>query len=190
MKRFRSLFGLSDHGWLPVGVRPRAAQVRHDGFPMTEPVATSNVDVTFAFVDLAGFTALTEAHGDAEAVGLLDRFVAMSADSLGPGDRLVKSIGDAVMLAFSGPTAAVVGMGRLFSGLAGTDLPAARAGIHHGSAIEREGDYLGASVNLTARVAGQAHGGQVLATLDVAAAARDMGVSVRDLGHLELQNVA
>lgn len=157
---------------------------------MTHQPAADPVHATFAFVDLAGFTALTEAHGDAEAVALLDRFQAITTGALGPDDRLVKTIGDAVMLAFAGPDAAIAATTRLFTALAATDLPVARAGLHHGRAIEHNGDYLGASVNLTARVAGQAHGAQVLATTEVAEAARRHGVTVVDLGCFELRNVA
>jgi adenylate cyclase len=156
---------------------------------MTYQPAADPVNATFGFVDLAGFTALTEAHGDAEAVALLDRFEAITTGALGPDDRLVKTIGDAVMLAFPGPDAAIAATTRLFTALAGTDLPVARAGLHHGRAIEHNGDYLGATVNLTARVAGQAHGAQVLATTEVAEAARHRGVTVVDLGCFDLRNI-
>jgi class 3 adenylate cyclase/YHS domain-containing protein len=148
------------------------------------------IEATVGFVDLAGFAALTEAHGDGEAVALLDRFEAMTTDVLGPSDRLVKTIGDAVMVAFAGPDGAIHALTRLFAALLGTDLPIARAGLHHGHAIERGGDLLGASVNLAARVAGQAHGGQVLATAEVADAARGHGIAVVDLGAFELRNIA
>lgn len=151
----------------------------------------SEIVATFGFVDLAGFTALTEAHGDDEAVALIDRFEAITADALGAGDHLVKTIGDAVMVAFPDPAAAIVAIGRLFAAaMAEPGLPVLRAGLHHGSAIERGGDYLGASVNLAARVAGQAHGGQVLATIDVAEVARRSSVTVVDLGAFELRNIA
>lgn len=151
----------------------------------------SDIEATFGFVDLAGFTALTEAHGDSEAVALLDRFEAITTAALGTGDRLVKTIGDAVMVAFANPAAAIVAVSRLFAAaIAEPGLPVLRAGLHHGSAIERSGDYFGASVNLAARVAGQAHGGQVLATIEVADAARLSGVTVVDLGSFELRNIA
>ncbi len=151
----------------------------------------SGIEATFGFVDLAGFTALTEAHGDSEAVALLDRFEAITTEALGTGDRLVKTIGDAVMVAFPDPAAAIMALGKLFAvATAEPGLPVLRAGLHHGSAIERSGDYLGASVNLAARVTGQAHGGQVLATLEVGDVARRSGVTVVDLGTFELRNIA
>jgi len=73
-------------------------------------VGAETVERTFSFVDLAGFTALTEAHGDLDAVDLLDRFISLARDSLSAGDELVKSIGDAVMLATPGPGAAVAAL--------------------------------------------------------------------------------
>jgi len=151
----------------------------------------SEIEATFGFVDLAGFTALTEAHGDNEAIALLDRFEAITTGALGPTDRLVKTIGDAVMIVFLDPDAAVTAVSRLFrTALAEARLPIPRAGLHHGHAVDRNGDYFGATVNLAARVAGQAHGGQVLATGVVAAAARGHGVNVVELGAFELRNIS
>jgi len=155
-------------------------------------VETSGSDKwTFAMVDLAGFTALTEAHGDDEAADLAINFARLATARLGPGDRLVKPIGDAVLLASETPDAALT----LVRGLLEDcnqlpDFPVARAGLHHGSAAERDGDLFGAAVNLTARVAGQAAGGQVLATGTVADVARETGVAVRSIGSFELRNVA
>lgn len=170
----------------PALVQPLGLQ-RRDPWRET-PVVT--VTATFAFVDLAGFTALTEAHGDDEAVGLLDEFVRISAESVGPKGQLVKTIGDAVMLKFFSPGAAVAAVAKLFAALDGSDLPIARAGVHHGEAIERDRDYFGSTINLTARVAGQAAGGQVLATAEVAVAARCAGVPVIELGAFELRNIS
>ena len=91
----------------------------------------SESEATFGFVDLAGFTALTEAHGDDEALALLDRFEAITTGALGPTDRLVKTIGDAVMIVFGDPDTAVNGVSRLFRGaLAEARLPIPRAGLH------------------------------------------------------------
>jgi class 3 adenylate cyclase len=96
----------------------------------------SEIEATFGFIDLAGFTALTEAHGDDEAVGLLDRFERLARGSLGPDDRLVKTIGDAAMFAFANRRAGVEATGRLFQAcLAESGMPLPRAGLHHGVAI-------------------------------------------------------
>jgi hypothetical protein len=74
------------------------------GMNATDAAAESPV-VTIAFVDLAGFTALTDAHGDVEAITIAKAFQQQVIGALGPGDRLVKTIGDAVMLAFPDPAA-------------------------------------------------------------------------------------
>lgn len=148
------------------------------------------VERTIAFVDLAGFTALTDVHGDEDAADVAARFCQLARDSLGPGDRLVKSIGDAVMLESPGPSEAVALVGRL---CAATDAEPAflvvRTGVHHGPVIERDGDVFGATVNLASRVAAQAGGGQVLATAVVAEAAHAAGVVVRPLGPVMLRSI-
>ena len=145
---------------------------------------------TFAMVDLAGFTALTESHGDDLAADLATTFADLAAQHLGPGDRLVKTLGDAVLLAALEPAAGLHLVRRLLdSCYAIPDFPIARAGIHHGPAVERGGDLFGAAVNLTARVAAQAAGGQTLATGGVAHAATELGMETVALGRFEMRNV-
>ena len=146
---------------------------------------------TFAFVDLAGFTALTEAHGDQEAVQQIDRFVELTRSSLDSGDQLVKCMGDAVMLCFNGPDAALACIVRLLNGCQDLEnFPMPRAGLHHGPAIKKDDDWFGATVNLAARVTGQAHGGQALGTTPIARAASAQTISVTELGCFTLRNIA
>lgn len=157
---------------------------------MSDGLDDGPLEATFAFVDLAGFTALNEAHGDQEAVDLADRFEVLARDSLASGDRLIKTIGDAVFVMFTDPERALGGLTRMLTAAAvEPDFPLPRSGLHHGPAIARRGDVIGNAVNLAARVAGQAHGGQVLGTADIATAARDLGVHVVDLGCFNLRNL-
>ena len=146
---------------------------------------------TFAFVDLAGFTAVTEAHGDREAVAILQAFRARVLEVLGPDDQLVKTIGDAVMLRFPSPTRAVVALQQLLRREIATPdavlLP--RAGAHHGRAVAVEGDFYGAAVNLASRVAGCARPGQLLVTSELAFAAQQLGATITHLGSPELRNI-
>jgi adenylate cyclase len=157
----------------------------------TMPSDTS-VEATFAFVDLAGFTAVTEAHGDAEAVAIVRAFRDRALQVLGPDDELVKTIGDAVMLRFPTPEAAVTALRELLQReLVVRDavlLP--RAGAHHGHAVAVDGDYFGAAVNLAARVAGEARGGQLLVTTRAAIAARGLGAVITHVGSVPLRNVS
>ena len=150
------------------------------------------VEATFAFVDLAGFTAMTEAHGDAEAVAIVQAFRARALHVLGPDDELVKTIGDAVMLRFPAPDAAIRALRELLQRelVVGDAVLLPRAGAHHGSAVAVGGDYYGAAVNLAARVAGEAGGGQLLVTTQAAMSARDLGAVVTHVGSVRLRNVS
>jgi class 3 adenylate cyclase len=78
---------------------------------------------------------------------------------------VIKTIGDAVMIRHSDPSQAVVlGLTAAHEVIAGHGSPAVRVGMHHGPAIERSGDWFGATVNLAARVATLAARGEVLLT--------------------------
>lgn len=157
---------------------------------MTEPSIPGN-RWTFAMVDLAGFTALTEAHGDEQAADLAVKFAELAKTCLRPTDRLIKPIGDAVLLASPEPRTGLELVNRLLQATSQLEgFPLARAGLHHGPAAERDGDMFGAAVNLAARVAGQASGGQTLVTGPVANAARQEGRTVASIGTLTLRNVA
>ena len=146
---------------------------------------------TFALVDLAGFTALTEAHGDETAADLATDFAELAERHLGPADRLVKTIGDAVLLASECPAAGLGLVRGILDEVYQTEaFPIARVGLHHGEAVERRNDMYGAAINLTARIAAQAAGGQVLATSTVAESASADGIVIASLGEFTLRNVA
>jgi adenylate cyclase len=159
---------------------------------MTPTPTEDAVEATFAFVDLAGFTAMTETHGDAEAVAIVRAFRDRALHVLRPGDELVKTIGDAVMLRFPTPQAAISALQELLQRelVVGNAILLPRAGAHHGSAMLVDGDYYGGAVNLAARVAGQARGGQLLVTTHAALAARDLGATVTHVGSVQLHNVS
>ncbi len=115
-----------------------------------------------AFADLAGYTQLTEQQGDEEAASIVERFVADVTHTLPDEARIVKTIGDEVMLVSSDPAALAdwaVGFQALVSGR-----PVPRIGIHAGEVLYRDGDYYGREVNLAARVAARAAAGEVLVT--------------------------
>lgn len=149
------------------------------------------VERTIAFVDLAGFTALTDAHGDDAAADLIESFTALALDACtAAGAELVKSVGDAVMLAASTPAVGLHAVARLFHLTYERDgFPEPRAGLHHGPVVERAGDYFGSTVNLAARVAGRASSGQALLTVPLAAAATATELDVVALGPHQLRNV-
>ena len=149
-------------------------------------------DQTFVFADLAGFTALTEAMGDEDAADLAERFSDAVRDRL-PSHRAaaVKAIGDALMIRAeqAGPAIRLgleivheVG-GRHF-------FPTVRVGMHTGPAVERRGDWFGATVNIAARVSGMARGGEVLLTEATREAAEGVnGLDFHERGRQPLRNV-
>ena len=120
---------------------------------------------TFVFADLAGFTALTEAHGDDSATLIAGDFTAAVRKMLPDYDaEEVKTIGDEVMIRVADPSAAVrLGM-RIVDRLAFHGSPPVRVGMHSGPAIHRNGDWFGATVNLASRVTEAGHPGEVLLT--------------------------
>jgi len=121
--------------------------------------------VGIAFVDLAGYTRLTEEAGEEEALDVVERFVESVEASLPEDARVVKTIGDEVMVVGTDPSALVdwaVGFQLLQ-----TERPRPRIGIHAGGALYRDGDYYGRAVNLASRVGARAAGGEVLVTRPV-----------------------
>jgi class 3 adenylate cyclase len=153
----------------------------------------SAVERTVAFVlaDLAGYVALTEAHGNAEAAGIIERFLAATRASLAPGARLIERVGDQVVVAADDPHAALLTALQLTSSTAREPLfPLIRVAVHAGPVLERDGAYFGAALNIAARVAAQAQPGQILCTETLAASGRNLpGIEMRPLGLVALRHV-
>src|SRR5688572_31417147 len=109
------------------------------------PAPSRRIVATFGFIDLAGFTAHTEEHGDEDAADLATRFFEITRAALGPNDRLVKTIGDAVLVTAPDPESGLALVERLLTDVAAEPrFPALHAGLHHGPAVERGGDGFGA----------------------------------------------
>ena len=148
---------------------------------------------TFLFADLVGFTSLAELHGDDVAADVAVRFGAEAARmATEHGALLVKSLGDAVMIRADDAAEAVLLGARMHDELAAIPgMPPVHVGIHTGRAVERDGDWFGAAVNLAARVADAARGGELLMTEATVAAAGDIGgVELLCLGPQAFKNVS
>jgi adenylate cyclase len=122
--------------------------------------------VAIAFADLAGYTKLTEEAGEVAAVGAVERFVDTVEQTLPIDARVIKTLGDEVMIVAADPTALTSWAVGLVEQLP-TGSPPPRIGIHSGAAIYRDGDYYGREVNRAARVVARAAGGEVLVTRPV-----------------------
>ena len=124
--------------------------------------------LSVVFTDLVGFTTYTEARGDAAAVRVLEETRRIVDRALeGSDGRVVKELGDGVMLAFCDPSGSIECTALLADGLrdsfVGGELPlAARVGLHRGEVVPRGDDLIGHTVNVAARVADVAGPGELL----------------------------
>ncbi len=151
----------------------------------------ARASATIAFIDLAGFTAIADVHGDAAAVETLELFERMVRQALTGYEPPIKWIGDEAMLSFPEPGAAIQALGVLLQSCREeTRLPLTRTAVNHGPVIQRGNDLFGSTVNIAARIAALASAGQMLATRPVAEAAREKGIQVRELGDVAIRSVA
>lgn len=143
------------------------------------------------FADLAGFTALTEVHGDGDAADVADRFTAVASAALAPGARVVKTIGDAVMIVAPDARAGLeTALGVLRAVDAESTFPGVRIGLHVGPVVERGQDVFGATVNLAARLAAHAAVGTIVVSDALAGLVVDEdGITVTALGPTLLKNI-
>lgn len=136
---------------------------------------------------------MTELHGDEEAADLAGEFVEAVRELLREyGAEEVKRIGDAVMIRCEDAALAVVLAIRIVNEVGGRPgFPIVRVGMNTGPAAEREGDWFGVAVNVAARVAGAAAGGEVILTEPTRDAAGPLkSIELRPRGRRKLKNVS
>jgi adenylate cyclase len=121
--------------------------------------------VAIAFADLAGYTRLTEEEGELTAVDAVERFVEAVEVTLPDKARVVKTIGDEVMI-ISSDAAALTDWAVGFQSMQ-TERPLPRIAVHYGVALYRDGDYYGRDINIASRVSGRSAAGEVLVTRPV-----------------------
>jgi adenylate cyclase len=152
-----------------------------------EALEEGRLRVAIAFADLAGYARLTVEQGDEAAVSTVERFVEAVAQTLPADARVIKTLGDEVMVIGSDPAALTEWAVELASGSTPAE-PQPRIGVHYGEALYRDGDYYGRDVNQAARVVARAGGGEVLVTRAVVdtAAAMD-GLDFDRIGEVKLK---
>lgn len=128
---------------------------------MSEPPAGAVV-----FTDIVGFTEFTAQHGDDEALALLDRQDKVVRAALPEGARVVKELGDGLLLWFPEAVSALgacLALSERFEEEAATDVPLwVRVGMHWGCPTRRGDDLVGHDVNLAARIVDVAGPGELL----------------------------
>jgi class 3 adenylate cyclase len=143
---------------------------------MTRKTATLSI----LFADICGSTSLYETLGDAIARGLVSQCLALMTQHVEKqAGSVVKTLGDEIMCTFSKADQAVAAAMDMQEGVTddlpriNPDMPSTmtiRVGLHHGLALLEAGDVFGDAVNIAARMAGLAKGGQILTTRETARA--------------------
>jgi adenylate cyclase len=142
------------------------------------------------FLDLVGYTRLTEEQGDAAAAALAETLaVLVSRSAGGHGGVPVKWLGDGVMVHFPEPAGAVQSALDLVDQLPAAGLPPAHAGVAAGPVVVQGGDYFGRTVNLAARIAAQAGAGQVLVGDSVPGSVSLQDVTFVEAGEVRLKGI-
>jgi len=132
-------------------------------------------EVAICFADLVGFTRLGEEVPPEQLGHLAVRLEALAADVVEQPVRLVKTIGDAAMLASPEPEPLLDAALSLLDAAdaQGGDFPQLRAGVAIGPALSRAGDWFGRPVNLASRITAVARPGSLLAEREVREATSD-----------------
>lgn len=152
-----------------------------------EGLEEGRLRVAIAFADLSGYARLTVEQGDEAAVSTVERFVEAVGKTLPIDARVIKTLGDEVMVVGSDAAALAEWAVALQSGI-GPGEPPPRIGIHYGQALYRDGDYFGRDVNQAARVVARAGGGEVLVTRPVVEVADGVdGLQFDRIGEVRLK---
>ena len=143
------------------------------------------------FVDLTGYTQLTEERGDEVAAHVAGRLAALVTDiSRSRGGRPIRWLGDGGMFHFREPWTAVVAGLDMVERAPAADLPPAHVGIHTGPVVSQDGDVYGRTVNLAARIASYAQAGQVVVSEETARRSDRPELRLEPLGAVDLKGVA
>ncbi len=149
-------------------------------------------EISVGFCDLVGFTTLGEGVPAADLGAIATRLASIAADVAQPPVRLVKTIGDAVMLVAPEPAPlldAALGLMEA-AGDAGDDFPAVHAGAARGQALRRWGDYYGGPVNLAARLTERARPSSLITDAAIRERAGDDGFAWSPAGVKRLKGMS
>jgi adenylate cyclase len=143
------------------------------------------------FLDITGYTRLTEERGDQAAADLAARLAPLVQR---PAERhegkVVKWLGDGVMFHFRDSRGGVLAALEMLDAVADADLPPAHIGLHTGPVVFQGGDYFGRTVNIAARIGEQAAPGQVLVTQEIVDRVASDGIAFEPIGTVELKGVS
>jgi adenylate cyclase len=144
-----------------------------------------------AFLDLTGYTALAEEHGDEAAAELAAGLAGVVNEAARAyGGRPVKWLGDGVMFHFTDPGQAILGGLDLVEQTERAIRVPARIGINAGAVVAQEGDYFGRTVNIAARIADYARPHEVLVSEEAKQSGSMAQVAFELVGDVPLKGVS
>lgn len=143
------------------------------------------------FLDVTGYTRLTQERGDQAAADLAERIRRLvERPAVAHGGRAVKWLGDGVMFYFATAQSAVESAADMLSAVAEAGMAPARVGIHAGPVVFREGDYYGHTVNVAARIGDFARPGEILVSQQVVDRVDSESVAFAAIGPVELKGLS
>jgi adenylate cyclase len=172
------------HAWIEHSVNHVEAALEAEGIESHVPQPPA-----ICFVDLTGYTRLTEERGDRFAADVAAQLASLVKDiSRRRGGSPIRWLGDGGMFHFRHPAHGVEAGLDMVEQAPAIELPPAHIGIHAGPVIFQDGDVYGRTVNIASRLASVAQAGQVIVSEEVAQLAE--GFSFQDIGPVTLKGVA
>jgi class 3 adenylate cyclase len=174
-----------EHAWSENFVTTAENALERAGLQARPPIPPA-----MCFLDISGYTRLTEERGDEAAAELATRLSAsVRQRAEHHRGKVVRWLGDGVMFFFREPGPAVVGAIEMMEDLAGQGLPPTHVGVHAGPVVTQGGDYFGRTVNAAARIADYARPGELLVSQEVVEASDLEGVAFDEVGPVELKGL-
>jgi class 3 adenylate cyclase len=174
------------HAWIGHMVEHVEIALEEAGIERPTPVPQA-----MCFLDLAGYTRLTEERGDRAAAELATRLGAVvSEGARSHGGQAIKWLGDGVMFHFRDAASAVRSALEMVARTPAEGLPPAHAGISAGPVVQQDGDFYGRTVNRAARIAAFADAGRTLVDGGVIEATAEVtDLEFRTVGPVELKGL-
>lgn len=175
-----------EHAWTDVFVADVEAVLDRAGLR-----SRTEMPPAMCFLDMSGYTRLTEERGDEAAADLAAGLAgAVQQVSERRRGKVVKWLGDGVIFYFREAGPAVLAALEMVEEVKRSDLPPARVGVHSGPVVFQGGDYFGRTVNIAARIGGYARPGEVLVSQDVVDVAGLDDVDFTAIGRVELKGLS
>jgi adenylate cyclase len=174
------------HEWTEISIGHAETALERAGLyeRVTRPPA-------ICFVDLTGYTRLTEERGDEAAAHLAASLAELVEDiSRGHGGKAVRWLGDGGMFLFKDPADGMVAALEMVEEAPAAGLPPTHIGIQAGPVVSQDGDVFGRTVNIASRIAGRAGAGEVLTSGETVELVDDSRLRFVELGPATLKGVA